>query len=124
MGWGEVPGSIFPHHYSGLGILYPPPLSPCLPQFYQGLESPAPIQQRLYNCGVGNEAEGKLSFELQVHTHCSEIPRLFVYIYLLLSCKPGEGLYASIYLRGPEITFLDFYAHITKGRLISKDDSM
>lgn len=86
--------------------------------------SPAPIQQRLYNCGIGDEAESKLSFELQFHTHCPEIPRLFVYVYLLLSCKPGEGLYARTYLRGPEITFLDFHARVTKGRLISKDDSL
>lgn len=27
MGWGEVPGSTFPHRYSHLGILYPPPSS-------------------------------------------------------------------------------------------------
>ena len=124
MGWGEVPGSTFPHCYSDLGILYPPPSTPCLPQLYQGLESLAPIQQRLYNCGIGDEAESKLSFELQFHTHCPEIPRLFVYVYLLLSCKPGEGLYARTYLWGPEITFLDFHAHVTKGRLISKDDSL
>ena len=102
MGWSEVPGSTFPHHYSDLGILYPPPSSPCLPQLYQGLESPAPIQQRLYNCGTGDEAESKLSFELQFHTHCPEIPRLFVCkcIHIILLQARGRALCQNLPL-GP-----------------------